>query len=141
MNYIIVLPEGGLSSKERATSISEKLFELSRPLSARDLKDASKYRFSWIDHPTEDKRALLVDLDYEIYVHPDKDVTALTELFPEVSSEETTQLANFIESSTDRKFRFGDIIPSTATVRDEEYMITEGWIEEEPDPEELLPLS
>jgi len=138
MNYIIVLPEAELTSEERARSISEELFKISRPPHIRNPRDVSRYVFGWFAHPETDDtqpnfgmNALTVDLDYQIYVHPENDLTGLLALFPEVSETEREQLSGFISSSATNRFRFGDIIPSTATVRDKQYMDDNGWFPEE----------
>lgn len=141
MNYIIVLPEAGLTSEERAKGISEELFKISRPPHVRNPKDVSRYVFGWMKHPETDDtsanfdmHALTVDLDYQIYVHPENNLDGLLGLFPEVPEAEKQQLAAYIASSATNRFRFGDIIPSTANVRDKDYMDAEGWfpVEEEP---------
>jgi len=138
MNYIIVLPEAELTSEERARSISEELFKISRPPHIRNPRDVSRYVFGWFAHPETDDtqpnfgmNALTVDLDYQIYVHPENDLTGLLALFPEVSETEREQLSGFISSSATNRFRFGDIIPSTATVRDKQYMDDNGWFPEQ----------
>lgn len=138
MNYIIVLPEAELTSEERARSISEELFKISRPPHIRNPRDVSRYVFGWFAHPETDDtqpnfgmNALTVDLDYQIYVHPENDLTELLALFPEVSETEREQLSGFISSSATNRFRFGDIIPSTATVRDKQHMDDNGWFPEE----------
>ncbi len=129
MNYIIIEPEANMTSADRAVAITEELFRVSRPDSARHPKDVSRYVFGWMDHPENGERALSVDLDYNIYVHPDNNLDALIALFPEVPEEERAQLSEFISGSDN--FRFGDIIPSTATVRDQQHMQDNGWFPEE----------
>ena len=125
MNYIIVQPEADMTSADRAAAITEELFRISRPDSARHAKDVSRYVFGWIDHPTSGERALTVDPDYNIFVHPDNNLDTLLSLFPEVPEAERTQLSQLIASSSN--FRFGDIVPSTATLRDKQYMEDNGW--------------
>jgi hypothetical protein len=60
-------------------------------------------------------------------VHPENNLDALLALFPEVPEEERNQLSTFIGSSANNKFRFGDIIPSTATVRPKSELEAAGW--------------
>jgi hypothetical protein len=127
-----------LTSEERAKGISEELFKISRPPHIRNPKDVSRYVFGWFAHPETDDtqpnfgmNALTVDLDYQIYVHPENDLAELLALFPEVSETEREQLSDFISSSATNRFRFGDIIPSTATVRDKQHMDANGWFPEE----------
>jgi hypothetical protein len=125
MNYIIVQPEADMTSADRAVAITEELFRVSRPDSVRSAADVSRYIFGWVDHPTSGERALTVDVDYTINVHPDNNLDTLLSLFPEVPEAERTQLSQAIASAN--SFRFGDIIPSTATVRDQQYMEDNGW--------------
>ena len=134
MNYIIVLPEAGLTSEERAKAISEELFKISRPPHVRNPKDVSRYVFGWMKHPETDDtqpnfdmHALNVDLTYQIYVHPENNLDGLLSLFPEVPEPEKEQLSAYIASSATNRFPFGNIIPSTANVRDKAYMDAEGW--------------
>jgi len=133
-NFIIVLPEAELTSEQRAKGISEELFKISRPPHVRNPRDVSRYVFGWMPHPETDENspnfglfALTVDLDYQIYVHPENNLDGLLALFPEVPEEERAQLAAYIGSSATGRFRFGNIIPSTANVRDKAYMETNGW--------------
>ncbi len=137
-NYIIVLPEAELTSEQRAEGISEELFKISRPPHVRNPRDVSRYVFGWFAHPETDEaspnfnlNALRVDLDYQIYVHPENNLDGLLALFPEVPEAEKQQLSAYIASSATGRFRFGDIIPSTANVRDQAYMEANGWFPEE----------
>jgi len=133
-NYIMVLPEGGLNSKDRADQISFELWAISRPIGVRPSNETTKYLFGRIHHPATDEAdpnfnmaALPVDLEYQVYVHPENNLDALLALFPEVPTEELNQLSTHIGSSASNKFRFGDIIPSTATVRTKEELEAAGW--------------
>lgn len=130
----MVLPEGGLTSKDRADQISFELWAISRPLGIRPANETTKYLFGRVHHPATDPAdtnfemaALPIDLDYMVYVHPDNNLEALLALFPEVPEEERNQLSTFIGSSANNKFRFGDIIPSTATVRTQAELEAAGW--------------
>ena len=132
MNYLIVLPEAGLDSGQRADAISEELYALGRPTGVRQPDDVTRYVFGRIKHPDRDEYALQVILNYGIYVHPDNNITGLLELFPEVPEAERVALAAYIESQVNRRFPFGNIIPSTATVRDRQYMEDNGWFPDAP---------
>ena len=132
MNYLIVIPEAGLDSGQRADAISEELYALGRPPGVRQPDDVTRYVFGRIKHPDRDEYALQVILNYGIYVHPDNNITGLLELFPEVPEAERLALAAYIESQVNRRFPFGNIIPSTATVRDRQYMEDNGWFPDAP---------
>ena len=134
MNYIIVNPEAGLTSLERAQRISEELFNISRPPHVKDPEDVTKYVFGWMKHPDQDLYALQVILEYTIYVHPENNLDELIALFPEVPQQEKDQLTAYINSAQDY-FEFQNIIPSTANVRDYAYMDAEGWFPAQPEEE------
>jgi len=135
--YIKVLPQAGLTSEQRAVSISRELFRIQRPINQQN--DATLYLFGWIKHSTKDPNyidtvnaALQIDTNQVIYVHPDNDLTNLIALFPELSQTEKDGLAAFIESQ--QMFLFKYIIPSDVTVFTEAEMKSAGWL---PEPEEL----
>ena len=137
--YIKVLPQGGITSQQRAEAISYELWAISRPPAVRNPEDVTTYLFGWIKHPTKDPNytdtvnaALQIDTNQVIYVHPDNDLTNLIALFPELSQAEKDGLAAFIESQ--QMFLFKYIIPSDVTVFTEAEMKAAGWL---PDPEEL----
>jgi len=88
MHYIIVEPIEGYTSQERAEAISQELFNVGRPPGVRHPDDVSTSVFGTIQHPDTGAHALSVDLAYEIYVHPENDLTQLLLLFPEVTEEE-----------------------------------------------------
>ena len=136
MNYIIIQPEAGFTSQERAEKISEELFNISRPPHVKSESDVTKYVFGWVKHPDSDLHALHVILDYEIYVHPENNIDNLVDLFPEVPQAEKDQLRAYIENSSSDVFQFQNIIPSTAIVRDQAYMEQDGWFPVEEQVEE-----
>lgn len=127
MEYIIVEPITGYTSQERAEAISAELFSIGRPPAVRKPNDVSNYVFGWIKHPDTDMHALSVDTTYEIYVHPERNLDVLLTLFPEVSQAEKDALTQYIDSNVSRRFPFGNIVPSTATVRPHEEMEAAGW--------------
>lgn len=134
MQFIKVLPQGGLTSEQRSISISRELFRIQRPIDQQN--DGTLYLFEWVKHPTQDPAyqnivnvALSVDLSEIIYVHPDNDLTNLIALFPELSQAEKDGLAAFIESQ--QSFPFQYIIPQGTTVFTYEQMKDSGWFPEE----------
>ena len=135
--YIKVLPQAGLTSEQRAISISRELFRIQRPINQQS--DATLYLFGWIKHPTKDPNytdtvnaALQIDTNQVIYVHPDNDLTNLIALFPELSQAEKEALVTYIENSASFEFRY--IVPSGVTIYDEQQMKNDGWL---PEPEQL----
>ena len=135
MGYIKVLPQAGLTSEQRAEAISYELWAISRPPAIRNPNDVTTYLFGWVKHPTQDSTytetvntALQVDLNYNIIVHPENNLTNLIALFPELSQAEKDALAGFIESH--QSFQFQYIIPQGTTVFTYEQMKESGWFPE-----------
>jgi len=132
MSYIITLPNDELTSQERAQLITRELYNITAPEAKQHDYQADGTVFGVIAHPDGDQHALQVDLDFVIYCSPDVDLTRLVSAFPEVPAEEKAGLEALIENNT--SITFGQIIPSTATVRDYQYMVDHGWF---PEPETL----
>jgi hypothetical protein len=130
MNYIIVRPEGILTSPQRAQFITRELYCITLPLQFQTPDQHDGTVFGVIHHPTDGRAALQVDLDYIIPVHPLVTLERLVSLFPEITDAERMTLMQVIFSS--KAFPFRHIVPSTVTVRDEAYMIAEGWFPAEP---------
>ena len=132
MSYIITLANDELTSQERAQLITRELYNITAPEAKQHDYQADGTVFGVIAHPDGDQHALQVDLDFVIYCSPDVDLTRLVSAFPEVPAKEKAGLEALIENST--SITFGQIIPSTATVRDYQYMVDHGWF---PEPETL----
>ena len=126
--WILVNAEGLLTSIERAKIISRELYNITRPAFLQDESEAESMLFSYITHPTrKGDAALLVDTKHVIQVHPSCSLERLIAVFPELTIDERFALSGVIHQTN--SFAFGLILPNTVTVRDEAYMISEGWIE------------
>ncbi len=130
MSYIIVLPEGFLTSEVRAKSITRELYNITVPVAIQEEYQKDATVFGVITHPDGIQHALQVDLDYVIPVSPQATIEKLVSLFPELSEQERFNLASYVLNN--QEFPFGNIVPSTTTVRDYEYMVENGWFPEEP---------
>lgn len=130
-NYLIVPPEGGLTSKERAADISRQLYCITRPESIQNPDEAGFNLFPLITHPATGEAALSIILDWVIYVNSAVDLTKLQELFPLMPPGEKTSLSLEITGSS--TVVFSVIIPTECTVRDEAYMEAAGWFPPEPE--------
>jgi hypothetical protein len=130
MQFIIVRPEGILTSPQRAQFITRELYCITLPLQFQTPDQHDGTVFGVIHHPTDGRAALQVDLDYVIPVHPLVTLERLVSLFPEITDAERMTLMQVIFSS--KAFPFRHIVPSTVTVRDEAFMIAEGWFPAEP---------
>lgn len=129
MNYIIVLPEGVLNSEQRANRISEELYNITAPLAIQEPYQHGGKVFGIIAHPDGVQHALTITLDYPIPVHPQATLEKLIALFTELTEAEIRALSSYVLNS--QEFPFAAIIPSTTTVRDQEYMIENGWFPED----------
>ncbi len=130
MSYIIVLPEGFLTSEVRAKSITRELYNITVPVAIQEEYQKDATVFGVITHPDGIQHALQVDLDYVIPVSPQATIEKLVSLFPELNEQERFNLASYVLNN--QEFPFGNIVPSTTTVRDYEYMVENGWFPEEP---------
>ncbi len=131
MQYIIVLPEGTLTSEKRAKSITRELYNITTPLAIQEDYQKDGTVFGVLVHPDGIQHALQVDTDYIIPVHPQATLEKLVSLFPELSETERFNLASYVLNS--QEFPFGHIVPSTTTIRDQAYMIDNGWFPEDPE--------
>jgi hypothetical protein len=127
--YIIVLPTPTQTSERRAYQITRELYNISRPVLIQAEGEAASTVFGIVVHPDGVQNALQVDTDYLIHVHPAAILERLVACFPELSNEERYSLSAYVQ--TNNSFPFGHIVPSDTTIRDQQYMIDNGWFPEE----------
>jgi len=127
--YIIVLPTATQTSERRAYQITRELYNISRPVLIQAEGEKASTVFGIVTHPDGIQNALQVNTDYIIHVHPAATLEKLVACFPELTSEERYSLSAYVQ--TNNKFPFGHIVPSTTTIRDQQYMIDNGWFPEE----------
>ena len=127
--YIIVLPTPTQTSERRAYQITRELYNISRPVLIRAEGEAASTVFGIVTHPDGIQNALQVDTDYLIRVHEAATLEKLVACFPELSNDERYSLSAYVQ--TNNSFPFGHIVPSTTTIRDQQYMIDNGWFPEE----------
>jgi len=127
--YIIVLPTATQTSERRAYQITRELYNISRPVLIQAEGEAASTVFGIVVHPDGVQNALQVNTDYLIHVHPAATLEKLVACFPELTSEERYSLSAYVQ--TNNKFPFGHIVPSDTTIRDQQYMIDNGWFPEE----------
>ena len=128
--YIIVLSEGFLTSEVRAKSITRELYNITVPLVIQEDYQKDATVFGVIVHPDGIQHALQVDTDYTIPVSPQATIEKLVSLFPELNEQERFNLSSYVLNN--QEFPFGNIVPSTTTIRDYDYMVENGWFPEEP---------
>ena len=125
MGYIIVLPEGVLTSQERAQAITRELYCITTPRAIQEPYQHNGTVFGIVTHPDGVQCALQVDTAYNIPVHPLATLERLVALFPELTDTERMNLQAYIFAN--QSFPFGNIVPSTTTVRTFEEMEGLGW--------------
>lgn len=96
MGYIIVLPEGFLTSEVRAQSITRELYNITVPLAVQQEYQKDGTVFGVVTHPDGIQHALQVDLDYVIPVHPDTDMSTYYGLFEEFTEAEKAAIDSMI---------------------------------------------
>mgnify|MGYP003122463395 CR=1 FL=1 len=130
MEWIVVNPEGFLNSLERAKVITRELYNITVPVFEQTAEQQVNNLFSIITHPDDaNEAALVVDSTYIIKVHPSCTLEKLVSVFPELDPDERFQLSSAIHQLG--MFPFGLILPDSVTIRDEQYMIDNGWFEAE----------
>ena len=131
--YLPVVPRLGLTSEERGRAISRELFNLTLPRHLQAPGQTSIYALGMIENASNAGQwALVGDHDEVIRVHPQRDVTALVSLFPQLSEEERSQLTYYIASND--SVQFGNLLPSDATVLTHEQAEALGWFPDDPIP-------
>ena len=130
MEYILIEPEGQLNSVQRARIITRELYNLGRPVFLQHEDEAVNTYFGVLTHPDDDTRAaLFVDTSNVIPIHESCNLERLVAMFPELTAEERYTLSSTIHQVD--AIEFGLILPDSVTVRDEAYMIEQGWLSDE----------
>jgi len=126
MQWITVLPQGQLTSLERAQVITRELYNLGRPVFLQNEDEADRTYFGIITHPDDATRAaLFIDTTSVIPIHPNCTLERLVAMFPELTAEERYTLSSTIHQLD--AVVFGMILPESVIVRDAKYMVSEGW--------------
>lgn len=125
IQYIIVNPQGGLTSAQRAKAISREIYCITSPRAVQEQYQHDRLAFNVITHPGQDVTCLEIDTAYNIPVHPLASLERLVPLFPEITEAERLNLTAFIYSRG--SFTFSEIIPSGVIVRTRQEMESLGW--------------
>ena len=126
MEYILIEPEGQLNSVQRANIITRELYNLTRPVYLQREDESDATMFGVITHPDDATRAaLMVDTQLVLPIHPNCTLERLVAMFPELTAEERYTLSSTIHQVD--AIQFGLILPESVTVRDDQYMATDGW--------------
>jgi len=129
--YLPVVPRLGLTSYERGLAISRELFNLTVPKHLHSSDQCATMLLDVVQNDSNsDEWALVGDHEQSILVHPERDVTALVSLFPQLSQEERSQLTYYI--STNEVVTFGNLIPSDTTQLTFQQAEALGWFVNKP---------
>jgi hypothetical protein len=107
--YTQIKPIPGYTSLERATAISEELYNITRPKTIRFPDEIQGMLLPVVDYEGTGRIYLSIKLDHIVYVHPESSLDKLISLFPDLSIEEKNNLKTFIKNTS--LFYVRNIIP------------------------------
>lgn len=118
------------SSTAYAAAISSVIWSLSRPESARDPADVSRYYCRWIEH-SDGRVALVMPDDDSQPIHPDADAQGIADTLP-IPQGEKDALAAAIEAAKGGRVNPVSMIPAslTANVLTQAEAESDGWFDE-----------
>lgn len=118
------------NSTDYAAAISELIWSLSRPPSARNPADVSRYYCGWIEHADGRVALVMPDADSQP-IHADADGQAIAETLP-IPQAEKDALAAAIEAAKGGRVNPVDMIPAslTANVLTQAEAEADGWFDE-----------
>ena len=127
--YLPVSPRLNLTSQQRAQGISQELYNLKLPKTLHGKDHVTTQLLGLIQHPTTEQWACVGDTAMAIKVHPQRDITALVSLFPQLSTEERAAMTYYIATNDIVLFQY--LMPSDAEILTEEEARKAGWFIEE----------
>jgi len=126
--YLPVQARMGLTSKQRADGISTELYNLELPKHLHEPGRTTTKMLQVIEHPTTGQFACVAFADMAIKVHPQRDVTALVALFPQLTAEERASMTYYIATSPVVLMQY--LMPSDAEQLTEDEAQAAGWLPE-----------
>lgn len=123
--YLPVQPRISLTSQQRAVGISVELYNLKQPKHLQEPGQVTTQMLPVVQHPSTMQWACIAETDLQIAVNPERDVTALVALFPQLSTEERAQMTYYISTSPVVVFSY--LMPSDAEVLTEAEAEAAGW--------------
>ena len=124
--YLPVQPRINLTSHQRAVGISVELYNLKQPKHLQEPGQVTTQLLPVVQHPTTGQSACIADDGLTIEVHPERDVTALVSLFPQLSTDERATMTYYISTSPVVVFSY--LMPSDSEVLTEAEAEAAGWI-------------
>ena len=128
--YLPVQPRLNLTSEQRAQGISEELYNLILPKHLHEPDRITTQLLGLIEHPETGQWACVGDTDLTISVHPERDVTALVALFPQLTTEERSAMTYYIATNSTVYFQY--LMPSDAEQLTQEEAEAAGWFGDTP---------
>ena len=128
--YLPVTARLNLTSEQRAQGISQELYNLILPKHLREPDRITTQLLSLIQHPDTGQWACVGDSDLAINVHPERDVTALVALFPQLTTEERSAMTYYITTNAVVYFQY--LMPSDAEQLTQEEAEAAGWFGDTP---------
>ena len=126
--YLPVQPRINLSSQQRAEGISTELYNLTLPKHLHEPGRTTTKLLAVIEHPTTKQWACVADTELTIPVHPEKNVTALVSLFPQLTTDERASMTYYISTNAVVEMRY--LMPSDSERLTEEEASAAGWFPE-----------
>jgi len=130
--YLPVTARINLSSEQRAEGISSELYNLELPKVLHEPGRTTTKLLETIQHPETGQWACVADTELAIPVHPQRDITALVALFPQLSDDERAAMTYYIASS--ELVFFAYLMPAASEILTEEEAEAAGWIDTDPLP-------
>ena len=127
--YLPVTPRLNLTSQQRAQGISQELYNLKLPKALHGEGHVTTQLLGLIQHPETEQWACVGDTELSIKVHPQRDITALVSLFPQLTTEERSAMTYYIATNETVLFQY--LMPSDAEILTEEEAKDAGWFVEE----------
>ena len=123
--YLPVTARLNLTSEERAKGISRELYNLKLPKHLHEPGRTTTMLLATIQHPTTGEWACVGDTDLSIVVHPQRDVTALVSLFPQLTTEERSAMTYYIATAPVVLFQY--LMPSDSEILTQDEAEAAGW--------------
>ena len=123
--YLPVTERINLTSEQRAKGISRELYNLKLPKHLHEPGRTTTMLLATIQHPETGQWACVGDSELSIQVHPERDVTALVALFPQLTTEERSAMTYYITTSEVVMFQY--LMPSDSEVLTQEEAEAAGW--------------
>lgn len=128
--YLPVQPRLNLTSEQRADGISTELYNLKLPKVLQPPGHVTTKLLATIEHPTTGQWAVVGDDTLTIPVHPQRDVTALVALFPQLEVDERAAMTYYIATNDVVAFQY--LMPAASEVLTQEEAEAAGWFSDSP---------